>query len=160
MLASMITSQHELLERKATVFPEEIEAYEQAKFLSWIMPLSVTLAFLLDAGLFYGFHFFCHPWLPILKEDDADEIQTLLETESLFFPGPGPVEEIVELIFQNAVQEILRKDKEKAISPGTEAAEDIIEMIINKAVQEILRKEKNLDLEIQVVEAKVMMAQP
>ena len=70
------------------------------------------------------------------------------------------MEEIVELIFQNAVQEILRKDEEKALSPGTEAAEDIMEMIINKAVHEIVRKEENLDLEIQVVESEVLMKQP
>ena len=153
MLASMISSQLELLDRTVTVFQEEIEAYEQAKFLSWIMPLTVTLGFLIDAGLFYGFHFVCHPWLPILKDDDAGEIQTLRDAESSFFPGPGPVEEIVEMIFQNAVQEILRKGEEKDLFPGTVAAEDIIEMIIKKVVQESLRKEEKSDLEIEVVES-------
>jgi hypothetical protein len=57
---------HELLSGAIGTFKEENEAYSLASWLLWVLPMTVTIAALMDAILVYGYMKWAHPWAGIL----------------------------------------------------------------------------------------------
>ena len=69
-----VKSRHELLSGAIGTFHEEDEAYLLVTWLLWVIPLTVTLAALMDAFLAYAYMKWAHPWGPILKNEETDNI--------------------------------------------------------------------------------------
>ena len=57
---------HELLLGAIGTFKEENEAYVLISWLLWVLPMTVTIAALMDAILVYCFMKWFHPWAGIL----------------------------------------------------------------------------------------------
>ena len=57
---------HELLSGAIGTFKEENEAYLLVSRLLWVIPMTVTIAALMDAILVYGYMKWAHPWAGIL----------------------------------------------------------------------------------------------
>ena len=57
---------HKLLSRAIGTFEEENKAYLLISWLLWVLPMTVTIAALMDAILVYCFMKWFHPWAGIL----------------------------------------------------------------------------------------------
>merc|ERR1711935_62201 len=64
---------HELLSGAIGTFKEENEAYLLVSRLLWVIPMTVTIAALMDAILVYGYMKWAHPWAGILAENEEPE---------------------------------------------------------------------------------------
>ena len=106
-LAYDISNHHHLLNAtfgayEFGMFQQETAAYEhRAYFLSWVMPLSVTMASLLDLVLFVVFHLKVHPWADILKKDNDDEYLTMLQESMDIILGRMSKENVKDFIADN-----------------------------------------------------------
>ena len=60
---------HQLLLVAIGTFEEENEAYVLISWLLWVLPMTVTIAALMDAILVYCFMKWFHPWAGILGMD-------------------------------------------------------------------------------------------
>ena len=98
-------SRHELLSSAIGTFHEEDEAYLLVTWLLWVIPLTVTLAALMDAFLAYVYMKWAHPWGPILENVETDnidgnesvpdpELQQILNDEPLVEADADPVKNI------------------------------------------------------------------
>ena len=98
-------SRHELLSGAIGTFNEEDEAYILVTWLLWVIPLTVTLAALMDAFLVYAYMKWAHPWGPILENEETDNIdgnetvpdpepQQILNAEPLVEADADPGENI------------------------------------------------------------------
>jgi hypothetical protein len=83
------------------VFPEEVEAFEQVRFLKWVIPLFVTLAWFLDCLLVILFHWFFHPWVSILKEDTKGDRERILKQAREIIDVDMSNEKVLEFIRTN-----------------------------------------------------------
>ena len=83
-----VKSRHELLSGAIGTFDEEDEAYLLVTWLLWVIPLIVTLAALMDAFLAYAYMKWAHPWGPILKNVETDDIDG---NEAVPNPEPQPI---------------------------------------------------------------------
>ena len=61
-----IKVRHELLSGAIGTFEEENTAYLLVSWLLWVLPMTVTIAALMDAILVYGYMKWAHPWAGIL----------------------------------------------------------------------------------------------
>ena len=61
-----IKVRHELLSGAIGTFEEENTAYLLVSWLLWVLPMTVTIAALMDAILVYGYMRWAHPWAGIL----------------------------------------------------------------------------------------------
>ena len=83
-------SRHELLSGAIGTFDEEDEAYLLATWLLWVIPLTVTLAALMDAFLAYAYMKWAHPWGPILENaDNIDGNEAVPNPEPQQIPLPN-----------------------------------------------------------------------
>ena len=86
-------SRHELLSGAIGTFPEEDEAYLLVTWLLWVIPLTVTLAALMDAILVYIYMKWAHPWGPILENEETDNIddgyEAVPNSEPQMIPMPN-----------------------------------------------------------------------
>ena len=64
---------HELLSGAIGTFKEENEAYHLASWLLWVLPMTVTIAALMDAILVYGYMKWAHPWGGILADNEETD---------------------------------------------------------------------------------------
>ena len=81
-------SRHELLSSAIGTFQEEDEAYLLVTWLLWVIPLTVTLAALMDTILVYVYMKWAHPWGPILENVETDNIDG---NEAVPNPEPQPI---------------------------------------------------------------------
>ena len=87
-----VKSRHELLSGAIGTFAEEDEAYLLVTWLLWVIPLTVTLAALMDAFLAYAYMQWAHPWGPILEHEETDNIdgnEADLNPEPQMIPMPN-----------------------------------------------------------------------
>ena len=61
------------------MFQEETQAYQKAYFWKWLIPLMVTLAWIVDCSLILLFHRLFHPWVDILKDDTKGDMERILQ---------------------------------------------------------------------------------
>ena len=66
-------ARHELLEAAIGVFPEEDKAYLLVTTLSWIFPLVIIIASVVDMLLVIIYMRFAHPWKEILFHKEVIE---------------------------------------------------------------------------------------
>ena len=66
-------ARHELLEAAIGVFPEEDQAYLLVTTLSWIFPLVIVIASVVDMLLVIIYMRFAHPWKRILFHEEVIE---------------------------------------------------------------------------------------
>ena len=66
-------ARHELLEAAIGVFPEEDQAYLLVTTLSWIFPLVIVIASIVDMLLVVIYMRFAHPWKGILFLEEVIE---------------------------------------------------------------------------------------
>ena len=66
-------ARHELLEAAIGVFPEEDQAYLLVTTLSWIFPLVIVIASVVDMLLVIIYMRFAHPWKGILFPKEVIE---------------------------------------------------------------------------------------
>jgi len=77
---------HELLSGAIGTFEEENTAYLLVSWLLWVLPMTVTIAALMDAILVYGYLKWAHPWAGILAENE--EMENFDGAEAV--PNPEP----------------------------------------------------------------------
>ena len=65
-----VNSRHKLVKGAIGVFPEEEYAYCLVNKLSWILPLTIVCAAIVDLLLVYIYMRFAHPWKDILFHKD------------------------------------------------------------------------------------------
>ena len=65
-----VNSRHTLVKGAIGVFPEEEYAYWLVNKLSWILPLTIVCAAIVDVALAYIYMRFAHPWKDILFYKD------------------------------------------------------------------------------------------
>ena len=73
-----IIDRHRKLVPSIGTLPQEDDSYFLVTRLMIGLPIAVTLASLLDLGLFYLYQKKCHPWVGIIEEDE----EILVESES------------------------------------------------------------------------------
>ena len=101
-LAQRISERHYIIENSIGVFREEVASYETVSLLSWLLPVLVITAHLLDILLITGnklkqhwlslhmklnicfplfqvFHFWTHPWLVLLTHQAEEDTQKVEE---------------------------------------------------------------------------------
>ena len=71
--AFKVKARHELLEAAIGVFPEEDQAYLLVTTLSWIFPLVIIVASVVDMLLVIIYMRFAHPWKGILFLEEVIE---------------------------------------------------------------------------------------
>ena len=81
-------ARHELLEAAIGVFPEEDQAYLLVTTLSWILPLAIIIASVVDMLLVVIYMRFAHPWKGILfceeeigNEEEEEEEEFVVKEE-------------------------------------------------------------------------------
>ena len=79
-------SRHQLISVAIGTFNEEDEAYLLVTWLLWVIPMTVTIAALMDAILAYGYMKWAHPWGGILS--DNEETDNIDGNETV--PDPEP----------------------------------------------------------------------
>ena len=87
------------------VFPEESQACGRVHFWKWLLPICVTLFWIVDMTLIVIFHFVFHPWVDILKDDTKDDMKRILKRTEEF---------IDESMTNDEVQNFLTKKSEFA----------------------------------------------
>ena len=72
-----------LLQKAIGVFPEEEQAYEKITMLSWLLPLTAIIGFLIDTILVFVYMKFAHPWKDILfgQMEQTEETQSIESTD-------------------------------------------------------------------------------
>jgi hypothetical protein len=80
---------HELISGAIGTFAEEDEAYLLVTWLLWVIPMTVTIAALMDAILAYGYMKWAHPWGGILAENE--ETDNIDANEAVPIPEPQPL---------------------------------------------------------------------
>jgi hypothetical protein len=68
-----VKARYELLEAAIGVFPEEDQAYLLVTTLSWIFPLVIIVASVVDMLLVIIYMRFAHPWKGILFHEEVTE---------------------------------------------------------------------------------------
>ena len=66
-------ARHELLQVTIGTFPEEDYAYLVVTSFSWILPLTIFLAALLDIGFVFLYMKKGHPWKCLLTDEEAEK---------------------------------------------------------------------------------------
>ena len=65
-----VNTRHTLVKGAIGAFPEEEHAYWLVNKLSWILPLTIVFAAIVDVFLVYIYMRFAHPWKDILFYKD------------------------------------------------------------------------------------------
>ena len=72
-VAHHIKDRHILLKGAIGTFPEEDYAYWLATMLTWVLPLSLLIATIIDATIIYVYMRYAHPWKGILTNGEEEE---------------------------------------------------------------------------------------
>ena len=102
-----MNSRHTLVKGAIGVFPEEEYAYWLVNKLSWILPLTIVCAAIVDVFLVYIYMRFAHPWQDIL-----------------FYKDKKSKTEKTEIVNQNRVTEETEEEVASEIIPTSIDLED------------------------------------
>ena len=108
-------------------FPEEDQAFQLVTKLSWILPLTLLIASILDAIFVLTFMKFAHPWKGIISSEEnnekADLSEVSLEVGTKEVPDNNDLPALNENSEPNEVSELNEIPKAKAVPVPNEIPE-------------------------------------
>ena len=72
-------ARHELLQGAIGTFPEEDDAYWLVITFSWVLPLTIFTAALVDVGFVFVYMYKAHPWIDIFVDKEEKEREKLIK---------------------------------------------------------------------------------